>query len=397
MKSSILKRFILFLSPCVTYAAILAPIYAMFAEMIYVLNSPDTALSIENYYFIAMSLSAFILVLNLAERFLRPLWVYPVFAAALVVVYHLLFSCFIFSVFTSVCAIIKIAGMIKKQDVFLNNMYKGLCLPFLIYFILSAFMDKPFIQFVSIVSFSIVLILTFACLGITRVTKYVEINKGMSNMPGNKIVNSISNVILVLTLLFLVVVVPMIFNDYSYISINLESAEIIEVEEDSIMTEYLDKNYVVSSESVEDSGGFEFHDPYLFWTVLQNLSFIAIGIGLVIFVVIKIRKFILSLGGTVREIDDVIEDTIKTDVDYFDGDEKKVKAEKLKFFDMSPNVIIRKKYKSTIKSRFKDEVEKWKSPSEIESTAKIENEKLHTIYEKARYSKDGCTKSDTVF
>lgn len=40
----------------------------------------------------------------------------------------------------------------------------------------------------------------------------------------------------------------------------------------------------------------------------------------------------------------------------------------------------------------------WETPSELEAKAKLarneSTEKLHTLYEKARYSKEGCTKEE---
>lgn len=36
----------------------------------------------------------------------------------------------------------------------------------------------------------------------------------------------------------------------------------------------------------------------------------------------------------------------------------------------------------------------WMSPAEAEAHAKLQNDALHIVYEKARYSEKGCTKDD---
>ncbi|MDD6481209.1 MAG: hypothetical protein PUF65_02865 [Lachnospiraceae bacterium] len=59
---------------------------------------------------------------------------------------------------------------------------------------------------------------------------------------------------------------------------------------------------------------------------------------------------------------------------------------------------IRKRYRKTIKKATKGQPNSWATPSELEQDAGLsEQEKtqtLHDIYEKARYSQDGCTSDD---
>lgn len=66
--------------------------------------------------------------------------------------------------------------------------------------------------------------------------------------------------------------------------------------------------------------------------------------------------------------------------------------------EQSPNAIVRKLYKKKIKSSMKTRIPYWATPYELEELAewvKKGNESvLHNLYEKARYSKDGCLKED---
>ncbi|MDE6312359.1 MAG: hypothetical protein K2M46_01870 [Lachnospiraceae bacterium] len=60
----------------------------------------------------------------------------------------------------------------------------------------------------------------------------------------------------------------------------------------------------------------------------------------------------------------------------------------------SANEMIRRKYKKKIKTALQQKIPRWASPAELEALAgwqQSEREKeLHNLYEKARYSKEGC-------
>ena len=66
--------------------------------------------------------------------------------------------------------------------------------------------------------------------------------------------------------------------------------------------------------------------------------------------------------------------------------------------EQSPNAIVRKMYKKKIKSGIKERIPEWASPYELETLAEWQEKgsesMLHKLYEKARYSKNGCEKED---
>lgn len=65
---------------------------------------------------------------------------------------------------------------------------------------------------------------------------------------------------------------------------------------------------------------------------------------------------------------------------------------------LSPNMQIRRRYKKTIKKSTEGIPDSWATPTELEIHAGLnrsdEMQKLHLYYEKARYSREGCTKED---
>lgn len=64
----------------------------------------------------------------------------------------------------------------------------------------------------------------------------------------------------------------------------------------------------------------------------------------------------------------------------------------------SPNAIVRRRYKKKIKSGMKSSIPDWATPYELETLAQWQEKgsesMLHMLYEKARYSKEGCHKED---
>jgi hypothetical protein len=67
---------------------------------------------------------------------------------------------------------------------------------------------------------------------------------------------------------------------------------------------------------------------------------------------------------------------------------------------LSPNMQIRRRYKRAIRKSTKGRPTFWASPSELESQAGLAEsadiQRLHGYYEKARYSREGCTREDVA-
>ncbi len=64
----------------------------------------------------------------------------------------------------------------------------------------------------------------------------------------------------------------------------------------------------------------------------------------------------------------------------------------------SPNLKIRRFYKKTLRRAMKKRPDGWETPSELEAKAALtrnaDTENLHALYEKARYSREGCTEEE---
>ena len=74
--------------------------------------------------------------------------------------------------------------------------------------------------------------------------------------------------------------------------------------------------------------------------------------------------------------------------------ERAQKRDRPGFLDRSPTAAMRRKYRKTLLHAAKEPPARWMSPAEAEAHAKLQNDALHIVYEKARYSEKGCTKDD---
>lgn len=115
--------------------------------------------------------------------------------------------------------------------------------------------------------------------------------------------------------------------------------------------------------------------------------------------------FCVLIGGIIRSIKNAIIDFNVEDEDeiiFLDSEETDENAslhEQLRNDGiLSANAQIRRRYKKTIKKATKGTPSCWATPTELEAAAQMQNTDsigtLHDLYEKARYSKNGCTRED---
>ena len=61
----------------------------------------------------------------------------------------------------------------------------------------------------------------------------------------------------------------------------------------------------------------------------------------------------------------------------------------------APNAQVRRKYRRAVLRSAKEAPPQCASPQEIETRAGLEDSQLHRLYEKARYSQEGCTSQES--
>lgn len=160
-------------------------------------------------------------------------------------------------------------------------------------------------------------------------------------------------------------------------------------------------------------GAVEFMEPYGISQQEsgQQLSVKYSGISdmiqhiLELFLCIIVLAFILCLVYSVycylkrdkKDEGDIVE-FIKTEERKEKLKDKTVLSEEEKEKNNSPNAMVRRAYRKRIKTGIKGKIPFWASPTELETMAEWQEtgskSELHMLYEKARYSKEGCLKED---
>lgn len=64
-------------------------------------------------------------------------------------------------------------------------------------------------------------------------------------------------------------------------------------------------------------------------------------------------------------------------------------------WDRSPNAQVRRKYRRTVLRLSKEAPPSWAAPQEIEERAGLGDSRLHQLYERARYSREGVTSQES--
>lgn len=137
----------------------------------------------------------------------------------------------------------------------------------------------------------------------------------------------------------------------------------------------------------------------ILFEILDLLSWILV-IALFVYLIYSITKKLygmyLEFGEHTEENGDKVERIYAVSSKETKMDIGKEKKENL-FWDRSPNARIRKFYKKRVRKDIKATINPAWTPQEIEKLVDIpvgDKELLHTLYEKARYSKDGCSREE---
>lgn len=333
-----------------------------------------------------------------AKRYLRNAFLYILASFGTTMLTGWLFDSAIMLVpAVAVCFLRFYNRMLEEKEISLLDQpgYAGLALIF-IPAVVAVFEERlnSVFQSLSLVYMAIYFLLCFVHHGIQRISDYIDVNKNMSNMPSLRITRIASAVLAALFLIFAVVLLPALFT--SDIDIRYEAPE----------REYTipEPEFVAPENSGEIPGSENmFPDkkdtPIIdaFFKLLEYTLMIVFGVGGIIGAVYGILKLSRKFSKSFKDDrGDFVENLQEDDLEA--TREKRAKSDKPRFLDRSPNATVRRKYKKTI-LRGKNRPYAWMSPAEAEAHAELRGEsmdQLHALYEKARYSPEGCTKQDVA-
>lgn len=392
MRKYSLSKFIMFVAPYLAYTLIFAVPYAVGIYTVYNVVLSDMCRSQLYYLILGLSICIPMMLLELANRRINYFWQYLAFSLLLVALSIFIADCYIYPVVVAILAAEKTTTRVREEESFTQSFHWALLFLPPIYFIVAGFNDLEFLQFTSLITCIILCVLYFLYDGLIRVEEYLYINKKMANFPYMRIKQKGNNLFFGISFLLLVTLIPLAVNNYEFVHLEIVFEEVATEEEEEILEQEEVQEGSGESESLQEMLGTS--EPWVGWEVLSYVF----GIGIIIFGAIAFykafREFLKNFtkNSVIIEKDDVIESTVDLMEKY--AKFKKDKSDKIRFFDFSPNALVRKKYKKSVKAKRKKEIQNWQSPSEIEKVVNLKDEKLHNLYEKARYSETGVTKEE---
>lgn len=375
-------------------ALIFAPLYALLVNFIV---SDVTREDVIRNHLQGLLIVVPVIISWFANRYLRNAFLYLLASAAAVVLTVLLFDQIVMGApAVLICFLRFYNRLIEEKDSLLDRpSYPGVVL-----FLIPAFAVftverlSSVYQPLSFLFMAIYFLLCFAHHGIRRIDSYVEVNKNMHNMPARRIVRISSALLAGIFLLLTVILIPTLLNN----DMNIRYVPPPEKE----------YTYDFDGTTVEggmEGGGNEMILPYepkephpilkLISKLIEYLLFLGCAAAAVFGIVYGIIHLSRRFRQTFEDRGDLVENLQDDDLEVIR--ERRKNTDKLGFFDRSPNALVRRRYKKTVLRSSKIRPERWMTPAEAETNANLTGskiERLHDLYEKARYSPDGCTKQD---
>ena len=267
------------------------------------------------------------------------------------------------------------------------------CLPVLlvpgVVFIYSALTQGEYLQRLCWLTALVYLLLWAAYRGVRKVENYLVLNRDMAGLPARRILR-VCGTSLLLMVLVAGALVPVGVLGTDFVSISLEHIRVeIHWQPQDLEPNIPTGGAPLFQEMMGDGEGFRFHIPPIVGQVLFGVICVGLFLGLCWAVLGLVRRF----RGSFRDERDLVQ--------YLAPREVREAAPKKRrrspgFWDRSPNGMVRRRYRQRVLRAKKEPPEPWRSPAEIEARAGLRDPELHTLYEKARYSREGVTPGEAA-
>lgn len=256
-----------------------------------------------------------------------------------------------------------------------------LVLAVLLPFVYSAMSGGARLQKVCFLWAAAYLLLWGARTGLARIQRYLSLNQKMAGVPVKRIVRTTGLAVLAMVVFAGALLLPALLMEDGYFHIEEQKRQtqaVVEMEETQV------GNYDIPQWMKDMGENSSFKIPPFFTYFL-----IAVGVALAAFALLYGVYLILrNFRGSFVDHRDVVQ--------YLRGEEdqaetvQKEKRKRPAFWDRSPNAQVRRKYRRTVLRLAQEQPPQWAAPQEIEDQVGLQDQRLHALYEKARYSMEGC-------
>lgn len=250
-------------------------------------------------------------------------------------------------------------------------------------FFYSALGGGPLLQKISLVWAACYLLLCCARSGLENIERYLSLNRDVAGVPVKRIVRTSGLAVLGMLLLAGVLLLPSLMGESRYFRIDPQTKKVqVQATTESVVMEAPDLPEELR-ELVGESSGFQI-PPIISWLFMAVVG-VVVAIGIFYGVYLILRNF----RGTFVDHRDVVQ-YLRGPEDQEERSSDK-KRKRPSFWDRSPNAQVRRRYRRAVERMAKEAPPVWAAPEEIEAKVGLQNAELHGLYEKARYSREGCS------
>lgn len=238
-------------------------------------------------------------------------------------------------------------------------------------------------------------LLCFAQRGIARIDEYIEMNRTIRNLPGRRILLIATAMLLIILLIFAAILLPPLLlnqSEYRYTPPPTPEGTAATPQPSDTQQGDFEDNAWISALDSEPNPTLTF-----IFRLLEYIVLAAASIGIVFGIVFGALRLSRMFRQSFRDRGDLVENLQDDKVETVR--EKRQTRDRPRFFDRSPNAVVRRRYRRTILRAAKEPPQPWMSPAEAEAHARLaggDMDRLHDLYEKARYSADGCSRQDAA-
>lgn len=267
------------------------------------------------------------------------------------------------------------------------------CLPALLVpgavFFYSALTQGEYLQRLCWLTALVYLLLWAAFRGLRKVEDYLVLNQGMAGLPARRILRVCGTSLLAMVLLA-GALVPVGVLGTDFVSISLEHIQ-VKIHWQSQEPEHTihGSGAIPLQELLGTGEGSAFQIPPIVGQIVFALLCVGLLLGLFWVILHLVRQFRSSF----RDQGDLVQ--------FLAPAEKgealpRKKRRSPPVWDRSPSGRVRRRYRQRVLRAKKEPPEPWRSPAEIEAAAGLRDPQLHTLYEKARYSREGVTPDEAA-
>lgn len=379
-----LRKNVITFAPHIVWTLNFSIIYTFFAELFNIYVLTDVANTTQFYYTKGLFLFFPLVFLSLSLKKSNIFWKFAIKGAICVIVCAILSRCIVFTVMVLVFFCLRFLNNANNEKSSFDTV-NHINLFFLVgYFIFTAFFTQIFLQTIVVYHFLFSTLLIFSYHGLLRFESFVSLRQDKSNLPDQRILEQSTKIFAVFSLIIILFLAPLIRYNYNFISfvIDLPSETGYEYEatEEETSEEPSSENSFSVTDLQSDSALGDFLAP--FWKATEYLLYIGAFVVFIQIMLAGIRAFIAILKKPQFVRNDVIETTFKP---INEQSKSTVKSKRIsEFFDFSPKMKIRRKYKKTL-NKFKPQ--NFQTPTEMEQMANLDIPQLHSDYIDARYNK----------